>query len=161
MHDLCGLESDQETLAPLDWWLEPLTELEEARLIKLSKRKCSDGRKFVAADRREEVKLRARKRKAVCGLEDSLAAKLSTAGGLTGAARWAAYHKRSRETDGAPLEPQVEQIARQPSTTAAKVGRSHVASSCVMIGAAGLEKRAAGPSLEGEAQDRQSRSTRG
>ena len=106
---------------PADWWRLELTEEELERLYELGARGVSSNSKvFKLADRREEVRLRARKRGALAGPEDSFRANIDKVGGLTGAQRWSQFLTRARQLDGAPLEPVVVNIAKPPITQSAK-----------------------------------------
>ena len=93
----------------------PLTEEDEQRLKKYAALKVSaNSHAFSTVCRRDEVRLRARKRKKTCGSEDALKANVGKHkdDGETAKIRWTKYLTRSRTKDGAPLEPEPRKIAK-------------------------------------------------
>eukprot|EP00658_Telonema_sp_P-2_P003022 TRINITY_DN11112_c1_g1_i1.p1 TRINITY_DN11112_c1_g1~~TRINITY_DN11112_c1_g1_i1.p1 ORF type:complete len:145 (-),score=10.36 TRINITY_DN11112_c1_g1_i1:144-578(-) len=96
------------------WVLEPLTSEEEDRLVELSGLALSmSSHKFKTGYRREEVRLRARKRGRMCGPEDGFNEKL--------------YQCHVHEKDASDIYPSMipQQGSVEPCSAAAPVVRPH------------------------------------
>ena len=107
----------------MQWFEVPLTEEDEKKLKTYAALKVSaNSHTFSTASRCDEVKLRARKRKMMCGPEDALNHKIGKHkdDGETAKIRWTKYLTRSRLKDGAPLEPEPIKIAKPVKGAKAK-----------------------------------------